>query len=148
MLVAVIAVVVCELFCVQIAELLPLRVVWHGDARCILFTFSPATTTSLGGALSYQFSCHCVQICPKRLLDDVHKIQSIPKKARTSKLFSGLFSFQHLLRWRPFIIGLSLYSFPQADKRMPGAQQQSQRLITFSSSACRIVVFNASLCSL
>lgn len=31
MLLAVIAVVVCELLCVHIAELLPLRVVWRGD---------------------------------------------------------------------------------------------------------------------
>lgn len=74
--------------------------------------FTPATTSSLGSALSYQFSCHCVQIVLKRLVDEIHKIQSIPKKARTSKLFSSLFSVQHLLRWTPFIIGLSLYSFP------------------------------------
>lgn len=111
---AVIAVVVCELFCVHIVELPPLREVWHGD-WCLLhpvhfFLQPPPVPLEVHPPTNSAVTVSKSVL--KRLFDDVHKIQGIPKKARTSKLFSGLFSFQHLPRWTPFIIELSLYSFP------------------------------------
>lgn len=66
---------------------------WSGrvtDAHCILFSFCSCHHQFLGSALSYQFSCHCVQICPK---DALWWCPQDTKYFKESKNFQIIFQF-------------------------------------------------------